>query len=77
PQYASINLGVFLCTRCVGIHRKLGTHISRVKSLTLDSWTPEQLEVFILSLLLFHLNKNIYFRITNICLNYFIHNIIN
>eukprot|EP00833_Pecoramyces_ruminatium_P017367 jgi/Orpsp1_1/1191399/evm.model.d7180000085488.1 len=44
PQWASTNLGVFLCMRCASIHRKLGTHISKVKSLTLDNWTIEQLE---------------------------------
>ncbi|XP_022196124.1 stromal membrane-associated protein 1 [Nilaparvata lugens] len=42
PRWASWNLGVFLCIRCAGIHRNLGVHISRVKSVTLDSWTPEQ-----------------------------------
>lgn len=42
PRWASWNLGVFLCIRCAGIHRNLGVHISRVKSVNLDSWTPEQ-----------------------------------
>jgi len=37
--------GVFLCIRCSGIHRGMGTHISRVKSVDLDIWTPEQMEV--------------------------------
>jgi hypothetical protein len=30
--------------RCSGIHRGMGTHISRVKSVDLDSWTDEQLQ---------------------------------
>lgn len=42
PRWASWNLGMFLCIRCAGIHRNLGVHISRVKSVNLDSWTPEQ-----------------------------------
>lgn len=42
PRWASWNLGVFLCIRCAGIHRNLGVHISRVKSVNLDTWTPEQ-----------------------------------
>jgi hypothetical protein len=37
--------GVFLCIRCSGIHRGMGTHISKVKSVDLDVWTPEQMEV--------------------------------
>lgn len=42
PRWASWNLGGFLCIRCSGIHRSLGTHISKVKSVDLDSWTDEQ-----------------------------------
>ncbi|KAI9293617.1 Arf GTPase activating protein [Neoconidiobolus thromboides FSU 785] len=42
PRWASYNLGIFVCLRCSGIHRSLGTHISRVKSLDLDTWTYEQ-----------------------------------
>lgn len=45
PRWASWNLGVFLCIRCAGIHRNLGVHISRVKSVNLDSWTPEQISM--------------------------------
>ncbi|ORZ32332.1 hypothetical protein BCR44DRAFT_123132, partial [Catenaria anguillulae PL171] len=44
PKWASWNIGVFLCIRCGGVHRKLGTHISKVKSITLDTWTAEQIE---------------------------------
>ncbi|KIR38322.1 stromal membrane-associated protein [Cryptococcus deuterogattii 99/473] len=43
-RWASWNLGVFLCIRCSGIHRSMGTHISKVKSIDLDIWTPEQME---------------------------------
>ncbi|XP_056410072.1 arf-GAP with coiled-coil, ANK repeat and PH domain-containing protein 1-like, partial [Hyla sarda] len=41
PEWASINLGVTLCIECSGIHRSLGVHFSKVRSLTLDSWEPE------------------------------------
>ncbi|EZF70138.1 hypothetical protein H105_07430 [Trichophyton soudanense CBS 452.61] len=44
PRWASWNIGVFICIRCSGIHRGMGTHISRVKSVDLDSWTDEQLQ---------------------------------
>ena len=44
-RWASWNIGVFLCIRCGGLHRALGTHISKVKSVTLDKWTDEQVEV--------------------------------
>ncbi|XP_040271368.1 arf-GAP with coiled-coil, ANK repeat and PH domain-containing protein 1 [Bufo bufo] len=41
PEWATINLGVTLCIECSGIHRSLGVHFSKVRSLTLDSWEPE------------------------------------
>ncbi|KAN0064664.1 ARF GAP with effector function(s) [Thecaphora frezii] len=44
PRWASWNIGCFLCIRCSGIHRSMGTHISKVKSIDLDIWTPEQME---------------------------------
>ncbi|XP_034544354.1 stromal membrane-associated protein 1-like [Notolabrus celidotus] len=44
PRWASWNLGVFICIRCAGIHRNLGVHISRVKSVNLDQWTSEQIQ---------------------------------
>ncbi|PGH03925.1 hypothetical protein GX51_03761 [Blastomyces parvus] len=44
PGWASWNLGVFLCVRCATLHRKLGTHISKVKSLSMDSWSSDQVE---------------------------------
>ncbi|KAK6340702.1 hypothetical protein TWF696_009025 [Orbilia brochopaga] len=45
PGWASWSLGIFLCMRCAAIHRKLGTHISKVKSISLDTWTNEQVEM--------------------------------
>lgn len=47
PRWASWNLGIFICIRCSGIHRSMGTHISRVKSVDLDTWTDEQVKSMI------------------------------
>ncbi len=44
PRWASWNLGIFICVQCAGVHRKMGVHISKVKSLTLDTWTREQVD---------------------------------
>ena len=47
PDWASINLGIMICIACSGIHRSLGVHISKVRSITLDSWTAELLELML------------------------------
>merc|ERR1712204_106184 len=44
PQWASVTFGVLLCTNCSGIHRRLGVHISFVRSTTMDGWTVSQLK---------------------------------
>lgn len=44
PKWASWSIGIFLCINCAGIHRNLGTHISKVKSVTLDKWNEDQVD---------------------------------
>ncbi|KAL6042460.1 Protein kinase C conserved region 2 (CalB) [Balamuthia mandrillaris] len=42
--WASHNLGVFLCIQCCGVHRGMGVRISKMKSIYLDQWKPEEIE---------------------------------
>jgi len=44
PKWVSINIGVFLCIHCAGVHRHLGTHISQMRSAKMDEFSPEELE---------------------------------
>lgn len=44
PEWASYNIGIFLCTRCCAVHRSMGAHISKVKHLKLDKWEDSQIE---------------------------------
>ncbi|KAL2128268.1 hypothetical protein VTI74DRAFT_9428 [Chaetomium olivicolor] len=49
-EWVSINLAIIVCIECSGIHRSLGTHVSKIRSLTLDttSFTPDIVELLCL-----------------------------
>ncbi|XP_053907657.1 arf-GAP with GTPase, ANK repeat and PH domain-containing protein 2 [Cuculus canorus] len=49
PTWASLNLGALLCIECSGMHRNLGSHVSRVRSLHLDDW-PRDLTLVLTSI---------------------------
>uniref|UniRef100_A0A2P2JRG7 ARF GTPase activator n=2 Tax=Rhizophora mucronata TaxID=61149 RepID=A0A2P2JRG7_RHIMU len=47
PKWASANIGVFICLKCCGVHRSLGTHISKVLSVVLDDWSDDEIDAMI------------------------------
>eukprot|EP01039_Chlorochromonas_danica_P002523 gene2523-2764_t len=42
PAWASLGFGIFICLNCAGYHRSLGVHITKVRSVRLDTWSEEQ-----------------------------------
>ncbi|XP_077465087.1 arf-GAP with Rho-GAP domain, ANK repeat and PH domain-containing protein 3 isoform X2 [Stigmatopora argus] len=50
PDWASINLCVVICKNCAGQHRGLGTMVSKVQSLKLDTsvWSNQIVQLFIM-----------------------------
>ena len=45
PTWISINWLTMICIECSGIHRNLGVHISKIRSLELDNIGDEYLEI--------------------------------
>jgi hypothetical protein len=49
PEWASLNLCVLICIECGGVHRSLGSHISKVRSLTMDRWAQTAIDLLTLT----------------------------
>ena len=43
--WASVNMGILLCIDCAGKHRRFGVNVSFVRSLHMDTWSDQQLEM--------------------------------
>ena len=43
-SWAVLDYGIIICVNCAGSHRALGTHISKVRSTNLDTFTDDEFE---------------------------------
>lgn len=46
-EWTSINFFSNLCIECSGVHRSMGTHISKIRSLSLDKWNQNLLDLIL------------------------------
>jgi hypothetical protein len=44
-QWASVNNAIYLCLSCAGEHRGLGVAVSYVRSITIDTWNDNQINM--------------------------------
>lgn len=43
PAWAAVTFGFFVCYECAAQHRRLGQEKSRIKNITMDTWSVEEL----------------------------------
>jgi Arf-GAP with coiled-coil, ANK repeat and PH domain-containing protein len=55
PDWGSLNLGCLVCIECSGFHRRLGVHVSKIRSLSLDTraWS----DAYLIDLFQHHLSN--------------------
>jgi len=59
PDWVDLSFGVFICIDCSGIHRSLGSHLTKVKSISLDNFTDDNVAVrcfFFIVIIIFFLS---------------------
>ena len=47
PDWASSNLCILICIECSGVHRNMGSHISKVRSIKLDKWSNNCIQLLL------------------------------
>ena len=47
PDWASVNHGCMVCLNCSGTHRSIGVHLSFVRSVFMDKWAAEEIDLML------------------------------
>ena len=47
PDWASVNHGCMVCLNCSGTHRAIGVHLSFVRSVYMDKWAAEEIDLML------------------------------
>lgn len=47
PLWVSLDFGIFICMNCSGGHRSLGRLLTRVRSIKIDSWDQQEVEIMV------------------------------
>lgn len=66
PEWCIINIGCLVCIECCGIHRSLGSHVSKARSILMDvACFTQEIKEFIKTNGNYNVNQRLEYRLSN------------